>query len=252
MADGAAAGSAPGARCVRADLDVGDELTIGLPNRYFIDGQVLLRPEREVVDFSDDGTLHESLAVCAPLHYWTWKASPSRNPVMQWWPVEYAWAYRDAGAPGESAPTALDAMDEQRSWLDRVRLDASQLLSCSRSLCERPARSLAEPCAHGTPRESGSGSSASPSRWTCTGRSASKSCRRPTGGFTRWATTRSSRTRCGPYRSIDSLHTSDFTFVADNDAKTMYWARMILTTACGMRLSRTRRVTLVARTTPPT
>ncbi|GEK21370.1 hypothetical protein [Cellulomonas xylanilytica] len=108
------------------DLDVGDELTIGLPNRYFIDGQVLLRPEREVVDFSDDGTLHESLAVCAPLHYWTWKASPSRNPVMQWWPVEYAWAYRDAGAPGESAPTALDAMDEQRSWLDRVRLDASQ------------------------------------------------------------------------------------------------------------------------------
>lgn len=108
------------------DLEVGDELTIGIPNRYFIDGQVLLRPEREVVEFSGDGALHESLAVCAPLHYWTWKANPSRNPVMQWWPVEYAWAYRDARVPGESIPTPLGAMDPKRSWLDRVRLDATR------------------------------------------------------------------------------------------------------------------------------
>ncbi len=110
------------------DLEVGDELTIGLPNRYFIDGQVLLRPEREVVEFSGDGTLHASLAVCAPLHYWTWKVSPSRNPVMQWWPVEYAWVYRDAVSLDESSSEPLSVEDdaEQGSWIARVRLDADQ------------------------------------------------------------------------------------------------------------------------------
>ncbi|MBO3102217.1 hypothetical protein [Cellulomonas fengjieae] len=109
------------------DLEVGDELTIGIPGRYFIDGQVLLRPEREVVEFSGDGALHESLAVCAPIHYWTWRASLSRNPVMQWWPVDYAWVYRDAVPPGETmTPCRAGDVVEQSSWLDRVRFDASQ------------------------------------------------------------------------------------------------------------------------------
>jgi hypothetical protein len=110
------------------DLDVGDELTIGVPARYFIDGQVLLRSERESIEFPGDGTLHESLAVCAPIHYWTWQANPDRNPVMQWWPVEYAWVYKDAMSAGEPAPTTgrgRDA-DGSSSWLDRVRLDATQ------------------------------------------------------------------------------------------------------------------------------
>jgi hypothetical protein len=114
------------------DLEVGNELTIGIPGRYFIDGQVLLRTEREVVEFSGDGALHESLAVCAPIHYWTWKASPSRNPVMQWWPLENAWVYRDAVGPAEpctSGPgVSANESDsyEPGAWLDRVRLDADR------------------------------------------------------------------------------------------------------------------------------
>lgn len=110
------------------DLEVGDELTIGVPDRYFIDGQVLLQPEREMVEFLGDGTLHESLAVCAPLHFWTWKVSPQQKPVMQWWPAEYAWVYRDAVAPGQPLPDAVGTRDveERNSWLDRVRVDANQ------------------------------------------------------------------------------------------------------------------------------
>jgi hypothetical protein len=110
------------------DLKVGDELTIGVPDRYFIDGQVLLRPEREVVRFLGDGALHPSLAVCAPLHYWTSVASPERNPIMQWWPVEYTWVYCDAMVPGEplaSAPRERE-VDERSSWLGRVRRDSSE------------------------------------------------------------------------------------------------------------------------------
>lgn len=110
------------------DLEVGDEVTIGIPGRYFIDGQVLLRPEHEVVEFSGDGTLQESLAVCAPIHYWTWKADPSRNPVIQWWPADCTWAYRDAIRPIESMADEIGVRDDegQRSWLERVRLDVNQ------------------------------------------------------------------------------------------------------------------------------
>jgi hypothetical protein len=110
------------------DLDVGDELTIGIPDRYFIDGQVLLRPERERIKFPEDNELHESLAVCAPIHYWTWTAFPERNTVMQWWPVEYAWVYKDAVPTGDQAPTAERDSAPLRlsSWLERVRPDATQ------------------------------------------------------------------------------------------------------------------------------
>jgi hypothetical protein len=110
------------------DLEVGDELTIGVPDRYFIDGQILLRSERESIEFPGDGTVHESLAVCAPIHYWTWRASPKRNPVMQWWPVEYAWVYKDAAPAVESAPATGGRRDArgQNSWLDRVRLDTAR------------------------------------------------------------------------------------------------------------------------------
>lgn len=110
------------------NLEVGDELTIGIPDRYFIDGQVLLRSEREMVEFRGDGALHECLAVCAPLHYWTWQVSPRRTPLMQWWPFELAWAYRDAVALGgsPSGPTGANRADTQTSWLDRVRVDATE------------------------------------------------------------------------------------------------------------------------------
>lgn len=110
------------------DLEVGDELTIGVPDRYFIDGQVLIRSECEMVEFRGDGAVHESVAVCAPMYYWTWKVSRERNPVMQWWPVEYAWVYRDAVPPGGPIPEppAMSENGEQHSWLDRVRADAHQ------------------------------------------------------------------------------------------------------------------------------
>lgn len=107
------------------DLEVGDELTIGVPDRYFIDGQVLLRAGRETVEFRGDGALHESLAVCAPLHYWTWRISPERSPVMQWWPVEFAWVYRDAVPVHWSPGDATDA-GGRSSWLNRVRVDAHE------------------------------------------------------------------------------------------------------------------------------
>ncbi|MBO9553223.1 hypothetical protein [Cellulomonas sp.] len=110
------------------DLEVGDELTIGIPNRYFIDGQVLVRREHEVVEFPEDGELHECLGVCAPMHYWTWVASSQRNPVMQWWPVDYAWVYRDAVPPGAPTTDALGMReaDDGSRWLRRVRPDAIQ------------------------------------------------------------------------------------------------------------------------------
>lgn len=110
------------------DLELGDELTIGVPDRYFIDSQVLLRRERETVRFPGDGELYESLAVCAPIHYWTWKVHPQRNPVMQWWPVAYAWVYGDAVHPEQTSLDVYAIRDPVRrsEWLDRVRPDASQ------------------------------------------------------------------------------------------------------------------------------
>lgn len=106
------------------DLELGDEVTIGVPGRYFIDGQILLRAERETVMFLGDGTWRESVAVSAPTHYWTWKASPERSPVMQWWPVDYTWRYSDWARAGETASAACES-DQRTSWWDRVRRDSS-------------------------------------------------------------------------------------------------------------------------------
>lgn len=111
------------------DLDVGDELSIGVPDRYLIDGQILLRTDRQTMALPGQSTLHEALAVCAPIHYWTWQVYPERIPVMQWWPIEYAWVYRDAVRPeGGSAPRGPERwpVDGHGSWLERVRPDATQ------------------------------------------------------------------------------------------------------------------------------
>lgn len=108
------------------DLEVGDELTIGIPNRYFIDGQMLIRPAREAVMFPEDGEMHESLAVCAPMFYWTWVADPRRKPVMQWWPVAHAWVYRDAVAHVDPSSGILARRDrEVRAGSPRLALVAS-------------------------------------------------------------------------------------------------------------------------------
>ena len=47
---------------------------------------------------------------------------------MQWWPVEYAWVYRDAVRPGElfaGLPGYGDGA-ERNAWLNRVRADADR------------------------------------------------------------------------------------------------------------------------------
>lgn len=111
------------AEYVRA-LDVGDELTIGLPDQYFLDGQVLLRAETALTRFAVDGEEHESLAVCAPIHYWTWKIAPERNPIMQWWPRKYAWVYQDARPAAARSDGRASSGETQVTWLDRVRADS--------------------------------------------------------------------------------------------------------------------------------
>jgi hypothetical protein len=104
------------------ELEVGDEVTIGLPGHYFIDGQVLARAERQVTTVAGHGEEQESLAVAAPYAYWLARLYPRAGLTMQWWPVAHAWAYRDAVRPGEHPLHERRGTDDEvRSWLDHVR-----------------------------------------------------------------------------------------------------------------------------------
>ncbi|MBB2924007.1 hypothetical protein [Cellulomonas cellasea] len=104
------------------ELDVGDEVTIGLPGRYFIDGQVLARGERDVVALRGRADELASLAVAAPYAYWLAQAYPKAGLTMQWWPVMYSWTYRDAVSPGKERPEAPPtAPEDSGSWLQSVR-----------------------------------------------------------------------------------------------------------------------------------
>ncbi|GEA89723.1 hypothetical protein [Cellulomonas cellasea] len=105
------------------DLGVGDELTIGLPGRYFIDGQLLARAEREVIALHGQADDLESLAVAAPYAFWLAKAYPRAGLTMQWWPIAYSWIYRDAVRPDEQRPDVATAarLNETESWLNHVR-----------------------------------------------------------------------------------------------------------------------------------
>ncbi|MEV8026830.1 hypothetical protein [Cellulosimicrobium funkei] len=111
------------------DLKVGDEVTIGVPDKYFIEGQILLRPEPESIALPDETKPRPSLGVCAPIYYWTWRVDEKRIPLMQWWPVEWVWVYQDAVPPGgeqrELAAADVGAAPGH-SWLDRVRHDATE------------------------------------------------------------------------------------------------------------------------------
>lgn len=106
------------------DLDVGDELTVGIPGQYFVDGQILARTDRETITLPGETAVREALGISAPLHYWMSKAYPARSVTMQWWPVAYTWVYRDARRPDAPSlpeqPPTPDRSDPL-SWLDRVQ-----------------------------------------------------------------------------------------------------------------------------------
>ncbi|WP_298462236.1 hypothetical protein [uncultured Cellulomonas sp.] len=105
------------------DLDVGDDVTIGVPGHYFIDGQVVALVERGHVELPEVTEKQEALAVAAPFAYWLAKGFPQAGLTMQWWPVEHCWTYRDAATGGCAAklrdPLLHDA--ENESWLDHVQ-----------------------------------------------------------------------------------------------------------------------------------
>jgi hypothetical protein len=104
-----------------ADLRVGDELTIGLPGRYYIDGQVLTRLDRESITLPREATEREALQVASPLHWWMSKAYPTMALTVQWWPVDYTWIYRDAVSPGEATSRAGDDAGREGSWLAEIQ-----------------------------------------------------------------------------------------------------------------------------------
>jgi hypothetical protein len=104
-------------------LEPGEEVTIGLPGRCFIDGQVVTRTERGVTTLRGGTEQQEALAVAAPFAFWLNQAFPHVELVMQWWPVALSWIYRDAVNPGEQQPAdePPDPDVQAESWLDHVQ-----------------------------------------------------------------------------------------------------------------------------------
>jgi hypothetical protein len=116
------------------DLEVGDELTIGLPGQYFLDGQLLALADRSVTTLPGGSEQLEALAVAAPYAFWVARAFAGVQLTMHWWPVAFTWVYRDAVRPGEPYPGGpddpgarglrggrADPDAQPRSWLDHVR-----------------------------------------------------------------------------------------------------------------------------------
>jgi hypothetical protein len=103
-------------------LDAGDEVTIGLPGQYFIDGQMVTRSERQRKVLAGQADEQEALAVAAPFSFWLARVFPQAGLTMQWWPVGFTWVYRDAVRPGERRPDGVPPADDgPASWLDHVR-----------------------------------------------------------------------------------------------------------------------------------
>ena len=102
-------------------LDVGDEVTIGLPGQYFLDGQLVTGPERQTARLAGQAEAQEALGVAAPFSFWVARAFPRTGLTMQWWPVSLTWVYRDAVRPGERHPDASPGTGGAGSWLDHVR-----------------------------------------------------------------------------------------------------------------------------------
>lgn len=103
-----------------ADLGVGDEVTIGVPGRYFIDGQIVAFPERNWTRLAGEAE-EATVAVAAPFAYWLAKGFPQAGLTMQWWPMKYCWMYQDAATAGEQPGAHIVAYGDQESWLDHVQ-----------------------------------------------------------------------------------------------------------------------------------
>jgi hypothetical protein len=119
------------------ELKVGDEVTIGVPTQYFIDGQVVALAERQRLRTPDADGEQELLAVAAPFAYWLAQGYPRAGLTMQWWPVEHSWTYQDAAArsaPDDAPPTReghskghreshreVHREGHRESWLDHVQ-----------------------------------------------------------------------------------------------------------------------------------
>jgi hypothetical protein len=102
-------------------LEPGDEVTIGLPGRCFIDGQLVASGERRPTAPTDGSEPEEALAVAAPYAYWLARGFPHVRLTMQFWPVSRTWVYRDAVAPADpDAAEEPPADDGSGSWLDHV------------------------------------------------------------------------------------------------------------------------------------
>ena len=103
-------------------LDAGDEVTIGLPGRCFIDGQLVTGAERTPVRVAGQPGDQEAVGVAAPYAFWVARAFPQVGLTMQWWPVACTWVYRDAVSPGQEHPHGPPPThDEAGTWLDHVR-----------------------------------------------------------------------------------------------------------------------------------
>ena len=115
------------------DLRIGDEVTIGVPDDYFVDHQVLTRDVvggQMVPEVGDTPDISDPVCVASSYSYWlnkNWSGSPL---IFQWWPIDQTWVYRDAVNPGQDDEgphdTSPSSVNEPRTWLDRVRdnLDA--------------------------------------------------------------------------------------------------------------------------------
>jgi hypothetical protein len=126
------------------DLEVGDEVTIGVPGHYFLDGQLVASLDRRLAEKAP-GTSErqETLAVAAPFAYWLAKAFPSAGLTMQWWPMELCWVYRDAAAP--TASRAADAPASSRGADAPASSVAAAAPGAPPALTPGPERTLTTP-----------------------------------------------------------------------------------------------------------
>lgn len=109
------------------DLHIGDEVTIGVPDDYFVDHQVLTRDivgGQMLPQEGDEPDIPDPVCVASPYSYWLHKAWSGSPLLFQWWPIDRTWVYRDAVNPGqapEEVHGAPDAVNEPRTWFDRIR-----------------------------------------------------------------------------------------------------------------------------------